>query len=126
MNPAGRYSLYPFKTKTSSIMKKSCKEIRVTALCKDTYTFKYDGSSTSKLVAGNDFCPGKYKIYAGVLNKSNAYHLELREKNGNHMDSVLIWKSTSLGDEGNKYSFALDSSISVPTGVTSVKLVKTK
>ena len=27
MNPAGRYSLYPFKTKTSSIMKKSCKEI---------------------------------------------------------------------------------------------------
>lgn len=106
--------------------KKSCKEIRVTALCKDTYIFKYDGSSTSKLVAGNDFCPGKYKIYAGVLNKSNAYHLELREKNGNHMDSVLIWKSTSLGDEGNKYSFALDSSISVPTGVTSVKLVKTK
>lgn len=108
------------------VNKKSCKEVRVTALCKDTYTFKFDGSSTSKLVAGNDFCPGKYKIYAEVLNKKNSYHLDLREKNGNYMDSVLIWKSTSLGDEGNKYSFALDSSIGVPSGVTSVKLVKSK
>lgn len=106
--------------------KKACKEIRVTALCKDTYTFKYDGSSTNKLVAGNDFCPGKYKLYAGVLNKSSAYHLGLKEKNGSSMGSFLVWKSTSLGDEGKKYSFALDSYIEVPTGVTSVKLVKVK
>lgn len=106
--------------------KKACKEIRVTALCKDTYTFNFDGSSTSKLIAGNDFCPGKYKVYAGVLNKKNPYYLTFREKNGLMMESFLIWKDTSLGDEGNKYSFSIDGTIEVPSGITSVKLVKTK
>lgn len=107
--------------------KKTCKDIRVTAKCKSTYTFKYDGSDTDKLVAGDDFCPGKYKIYAGVLNKKNSYYIYLKDANNKSMDTVLIWKDAySLSDEGNKYSFALDSTINVPAGVTSVKLVKTK
>ena len=41
------------------------------------------------------------------------------------MESFLIWKDTSLGDEGNKYSFSIDGTIEVPSGITSVKLVKT-
>ena len=52
--------------------------------------------------------------------------MTLRDNSNKIMSNFTIWKNTDLGDEGKKYSFALDSSIEVNSGITSVKLVKTK
>ena len=46
----------------------------------------------------------------------------------NHdVEFISIWKDISaLTDEGKKYAFAMDSYLDIPSGVTTVKLVKTK
>lgn len=105
--------------------KKSCINVRVTAKCKNSYTFKFNGSDEEKITTGKDFCPGKYRVYASLLNNNNSASLRINNKEGRYLDSILIWKiAPSLSDEGGRYSFSFDSSISIPSGVTSVKLVK--
>lgn len=105
--------------------KKTCINVRVTAKCKSTYTFKFNGSDEEKITTGKDFCPGKYRVYASLLNNNNSASLRINNKDGRYLDSILIWKiAPSLSDEGGRYSFSFDSSISIPSGVTSVKLVK--
>lgn len=107
------------------VSKKTCIKIRIIPICKSTYTFKFDGSSEVKLTAGVDFCPGKYKVYAGVLNKTNSYTIRKYSKN-HDVEFISIWKDVpALTDEGKKYAFGMDSYLDIPSGVSSIKLVKT-
>lgn len=108
------------------VSKKTCIKIRIIPICKSTYTFKFDGGDEAKVIAGVDFCPGKYKVYASVLNKTNSYTIRKYSKN-HDVEFISIWKDIpALTDEGKKYAFAMDSYLDIPSGVTSVKLVKTK
>lgn len=105
--------------------KKSCTKIRIVPICKSSYTFSLDGGNETKLTAGNDFCPGKYKVYASVLNKKDTYTIRKYSKQFGDVEFITIWKDTSaFNDEGKKYAFVLDSYLEVPSGVTQVKLVK--
>lgn len=105
--------------------KKACVKIRVIPICKSSYTFNFDGSKETKIISGTDFCPGKYKLYATVLNKTDVYTLTKRSSGFGDIEFIKIWKDTpAFNDEGKKYVFALDSQLEVPSGVTKVKLVK--
>ena len=53
---------------------RSCLTVNVRLKCKDSYTFKFDGSKEERIVAGIDMCSGTYKkiiyIYLQEFNLS--------------------------------------------------------
>ena len=102
---------------------RSCLTVNVKLKCKDSYTFKFDGSKEERIVAGIDMCSGTYKVYASVLNKKDAYHLTYNPATGYNASYYTIWKSAgSLSDEGSKISFEEGSYLEVPIGVTKITL----
>ena len=113
-------------TPSYDVSKKQCIKIRIIPICKSSYTFKFEGGKETKVTAGLDFCPGKYKVYAGVLNKTNSYTIRKYSKLHGDIEFISIWKDVpALTDEGKKYAFGMDSYLDIPSGVSSVKLVKT-
>ena len=76
--------------------------------------------------SGIDFCPGKYKVYANVLNLKDTYSISKSSNEFGDTEFITIWKdSSSFNDEGKKYAFSMDSYLEVPSGVTQIKLIKT-
>lgn len=106
---------------------KQCKTVKLTLECKDTYTFKFDGSKKETIVSDEVFCPGTYKIYASVMNKDQFYYLRITPKDGFSSESLTIYKNSSfLNEEGSKYVLTAGYSITTEIGITQVKLVKQK
>jgi len=106
---------------------KSCKNVNLELVCKDSYTFKVDGSKEVKLTAGEIFCTGTYKIYAEVTNKKEFYSIKIKPKDSNTFETMTIYKNSShLNDEGNKYVLTDGHQVITSIGITSVKLIKTK
>ena len=104
---------------------KSCKNVDLELVCKDSYTFKVDGSKEVKLTAGEVFCTGTYKIYAEVTNKKEFYSIKIKPKDSHTWETMTIYKDSSfLNDEGNKYVLADGHQVITDIGVTSIKLVK--
>lgn len=103
----------------------SCFQVNILPTCKGTYTFKYDGVGRKKLHVGTDFCPGIYKIYANVLNDDNYYYIDLDNEKGVYEDLIIINKKyPSVNEEGKKFSFPMNYSLEIPSGVTQIKLIK--
>lgn len=107
----------------------SCKSINVYAQCKSTYVFNLDASKSNTLYANDDYCPGTYALYApSVLNYDEIYHVDISLEGGYFADkTITVWKNASyLNDEGYKASLGSESSIVVPAGIKSFKLVKVR
>lgn len=103
--------------------KKVCERINVKLKCKNSYTFKFDGSKEEKLVMGVDMCPGTYRICTSVLSRKDAYHLTYTPASGSGTKFYTIWKSaSSLSDEGSKISLGEGGTLKIPTGVTKITL----
>ena len=102
-----------------------CFQINILPTCKGTYVFKYDGLEKKKLIVGTDFCPGIYKVYANVLNNESYYYLDVDNDKGSYEYMIRINKKYShINEEGNKFSFPMNYSLEVPSGVTQIKLIK--
>ena len=105
---------------------KKCIDANITLECSNTITFNFNGGGTEKIVAGENFCTGTYKIYASVLNKKEMYTLTILPKNDfKSIDYITIAKDSSfLNEEGTTIVFNEGTAISAPAGITQVKLVK--
>ena len=106
---------------------KVCKKIDVTPICKDSYTFTFDGSKEEKIYSGKDFCSGTYKIYANVLNHNQIYYIHHYQSDAFAAKSSLLTIakfSSFLNDEGDKWSMAKGSYIQTKPGITSITIKK--
>lgn len=104
-----------------------CITVNVGLKCLSTYKFNFNGGSSEKITAGENFCTGTYKVYASVSNASTAYRIRVVPKGSYSGESILIWKSaSSLSDEGNKYTLNEGTKLEIDMGITQVKLVKVK
>ena len=93
--------------------------------CQSTYTFKFNGGGKETKTAGDDFCTGKYKVYANVLNRDKMYSIEIKPKNEFVGDYMTIYKTSSfINEEGSKYVFNEGTTFTTEQGITQVKLVK--
>jgi hypothetical protein len=105
---------------------KKCIKVDISLKCQNTYNFSFSGGSNGKVIADEHFCTGTYKIYASVLNSEDIYTLYV-EPEGNFTSriSITIAKfSDFLSDEGQVVVFEKGTAITVPLGVTNVKLIK--
>lgn len=102
---------------------KVCKTIDITPICKDSYTFTFDGSKEEILTPGVDFCTGTYKVYANVLNTQQVYYLYHYPSTG-MPDIITINKKSPFNDEGSKYSLGKGAKFKISAGVTSITLTK--
>lgn len=106
---------------------KQCKKINLELQCRDTYTFKFDGSKEEVITSDENFCPGTYSIYASVMNKDKFYYLEIKQKDKFSGDRLTIYKNSSfLNEEGSKYNLTKGYTITTEVGITQVKLIKQK
>ena len=103
-----------------------CKKIEVTPICKNSYTFYFDGSKSEKITAGIDFCPGTYRIYAQVLNYNDIYYIYHKQPNFGYSSSTMTIAKFSdfLNDEGNQWAMSKDSYIETDTGITQITISK--
>lgn len=106
---------------------KVCTNVDVTPICKNSYTFTFDGSKKEKIYSGTDFCAGTYKIYANVLNHDQIYYIHHYQSDSfmSGSSTLTIAKFSSfLSDEGDKWSMAKGSYIETAPGVTSITITK--
>lgn len=104
---------------------KKCINVEVGLKCLNSYTFNFNGGSTEKIVANENFCPGTYQVYAGVLNQDQIYHISYSADGKGTSSHITICKySDFLSDEGSKYMFNVGAGITTTPGITSIKLVK--
>lgn len=104
---------------------KTCKELVITPICKDSYTFNFTGSKKEKITEGIDICAGNYKIYGSVLNNNQTYTMSLKTKGGNHINFFSIHKTIALfNDEGKQFIFGNGTYLETIPGVTSITLTK--
>ena len=106
---------------------KVCKNIEVTPICQNSYTFNFDGSKKEKIYSGTDFCAGTYKIYASVLNYDQTYfihHYQADRFAGGSSTMTIAKFSSFLSDEGEKWSMAKGSYIETAPGITSITITK--
>lgn len=105
--------------------RKECIALNIELKCQSTYTFKFNGGGKETKTAGEDFCTGKYKVYASVLNKDKMYSIEIKPKNEFVGDYLTIYKTSSfINEEGSKYVFNEGTTFTTEQGITQVKLVK--
>ena len=105
--------------------RQECINLNIELKCQSTYTFKFNGGSKETKTAGEDFCTGKYKLYASVLNRDKMYSVEIKPKNEFVGDYVTIYKTSSfLSEEGSTYVFNEGTTFTTEQGITQVKLVK--
>ena len=103
---------------------KTCVDVNINLVCQNTVIFNLTGGAEETFVAGENFCAGKYKIYANVLTKDKIYYIDIRTKD-NSFDSVTIAKhSNFLSEEGNAFYLAEGTKITSDLGITQIKLVK--
>ena len=102
---------------------KNCIKLEITPICKNSYTFNFEGSKDEIITGGIDFCPGTYKIYLGVLNTNKTYFLHQKSAAGS-TNIITINKTSPFNKEGGKYSFEKEATLKLPIGVTSVTLKK--
>ena len=103
---------------------KTCVDVKINLVCQNTVIFNLSGGKEETFVAGENFCAGKYKVYANVLSKDKVYSLEMKTKD-NDYDYITIAKySNFLSEEGDQFYFAEGTKITSDLGVTQIKLVK--
>lgn len=105
---------------------KVCKKVEVTPVCKNSYTFNFDGSKKEKITAGIDFCPGTYHVYAQVLNYNDVYYIYHKQPSfGAGSSTMTIAKfSDFLNDEGNQWAMGKGSYIETNNGITQITITK--
>lgn len=102
---------------------KVCKQIEVTPICQNSYTFKFDGSKEEILTPGVDFCAGTYKVYANVLNSRQVYYIYHYPSTGSP-DIISINKKSPFNEEGSKYALGKGAKFKIGSGITSITLTK--
>lgn len=104
---------------------KKCINVSVELKDKESYTFNFSGADEVRIVAGENFYPGTYQVYASVLNSDQVYYLTYSANGFKFSEHITICKfSDFLSEEGSKYAFNEKASLEAPPGVTSIKLVK--
>lgn len=103
----------------------TCVDLSISMKCKSTYTFKFSGARDEVLYGGEDFCPGRYRIYANTLNYNEAYYINVTPPDSYSSEYITIWKSFDYGnEEGKKVATTYGTKIEIDPGITQVKLVK--
>lgn len=103
---------------------RTCVDVKINLECQNTVVFNLTGGKEETFVAGENFCAGKYKVYANVLSKDKVYYISVRTKDGGY-DSITIAKySNFVSEEGDQFYFAEGTKIKTDLGITQLKLVK--
>ena len=103
---------------------KTCVDVKINLECQNTAIFNLNGGREETFVAGENFCAGKYKVYANVLSKDKVYSLKLETKDRD-FDYITIAKySNFVSEEGDQFYFAEGTKITSALGVTQIKLVE--